>query len=203
MKMRKLTTEQRAVWGTCALCNAVHGEACRQVVLPGPMGRLMDGVHMGRLHVAPVEVPEDGELDLKTVEEIEEISEFPENEFGRRIAEEGAYIVGQLTAMRHRIEQKEQRTPEEQAFIDGIPGAIKKAKEAFISAVQEVMEAAAQLDAEELDAPLGVAELVGLPPESTLRDFIAWGVEYLKNGPDALPEPRMMDAAALEDTAAG
>lgn len=59
--MHDLTYDQRAVWGTCPVCRAQHGERCRADVgialgVSSAGGPPVDGVHLGRLQAAPARV---------------------------------------------------------------------------------------------------------------------------------------------------
>lgn len=56
MEKRKLTTAERAVYGKCSVCGAAAGKPCKPNDATGSMARMMDGAHLGRLHVAPTEV---------------------------------------------------------------------------------------------------------------------------------------------------
>ena len=60
---RKLTYEERAVWGECPVCHAKHGEKC-DFSVGIPLGvnvngeHPKDGAHFGRLMNAPYYVSE-------------------------------------------------------------------------------------------------------------------------------------------------
>lgn len=60
---RELTYEQRATWGECPVCHALHGQPCDSSV-GIPLGftvsgtRPTEGAHLGRLQRAPMRVRE-------------------------------------------------------------------------------------------------------------------------------------------------
>ena len=62
-RRRKLTVDERFVWGDCPVCDAKDGEPCNGHV-GIPLGRNINGdvpasgAHLGRLQNAPFEVAE-------------------------------------------------------------------------------------------------------------------------------------------------
>ena len=63
MRTRKLTTNERFVWGDCPVCDATDGEPCNGHV-GFSLGKTVNGTnpargaHLGRLQNAPFEVRE-------------------------------------------------------------------------------------------------------------------------------------------------
>lgn len=53
MEKRKLSAQERAVWGKCPVCGATSGKHCKETDATGTMARMQDGAHLGRLHTVP------------------------------------------------------------------------------------------------------------------------------------------------------
>jgi hypothetical protein len=55
IELRKLTVEERAVWGLCPVCHSGHGKPCMAMTADGKPSRLLEtkGAHLGRLVNAP------------------------------------------------------------------------------------------------------------------------------------------------------